>query len=53
MVLRNANTGEFEAYDITNNQVTTANSLGRSGWIGQSASTHAQRRTLVRDSKLP
>jgi len=31
MVLRNANTGEFEVYDIVNNQITTANSLGTVG----------------------
>ena len=28
MVLRNANTGQFEVYDIVNNQITAANSLG-------------------------
>jgi hypothetical protein len=31
MILRNANTGEFEVYDIVNNQITTANSLGAVG----------------------
>ena len=31
MVLRNKNTGEFEVYDIVNNQITTANSLGTVG----------------------
>jgi hypothetical protein len=31
MVLRNVNTGEFEVYDIVNNQITTANSLGSVG----------------------
>jgi len=29
--LRNANTGQFEVYDIVNNQITTANSLGSVG----------------------
>jgi hypothetical protein len=29
MILRNKNTGEFEVYDIVNNQITTANSLGQ------------------------
>ena len=31
MILRNGNTGEFEVYDIVNNQITTANSLGSVG----------------------
>ena len=31
MVLRNVSTGEFEVYDIVNNQITTANSLGAVG----------------------
>jgi hypothetical protein len=31
MVLRNKNTGEFEVYDIVNNQITKANSLGTIG----------------------
>jgi hypothetical protein len=31
MVLRNKNTGEFEVYDIANNQITSANSLGSVG----------------------
>ena len=31
MTLRNANTGQFEVYDIVNNQITTANSLGSVG----------------------
>jgi hypothetical protein len=31
MILRNKNTGEFEVYDIVNNQITTANSLGTVG----------------------
>ena len=31
MILRNANSGEFEVYDIVNNQITTANSLGAVG----------------------
>ena len=31
MILRNANTGQFEVYDIVNNQITTANSLGAVG----------------------
>src|SRR5262249_47444510 len=31
MVLRNVNTGEFEVYDIVNNQITSANSLGTVG----------------------
>jgi len=29
-MLRNVNTGQFEVYDIVNNQITTANSLARS-----------------------
>jgi hypothetical protein len=29
--LRNVNTGQFEVYDIVNNQITTANSLGAVG----------------------
>jgi hypothetical protein len=28
MILRKANTGELEVYDIVNNQITSANSLG-------------------------
>ena len=31
MILRNKNTGEFEVYDIVNNQITSANSLGSVG----------------------
>jgi len=31
MILRNANSGQFEVYDIINNQITTANSLGAVG----------------------
>jgi hypothetical protein len=31
MILRSANTGEFEVYDIVNNQITSANSLGTVG----------------------
>jgi hypothetical protein len=31
MILRNANTGQFEVYDIVNNQITAANSLGAVG----------------------
>ena len=31
MILRNVNTGEFEVYDMVNNQITTANSLGSVG----------------------
>jgi hypothetical protein len=31
MVLRNTNTGAFEVYDIANNQITTAASLGAVG----------------------
>ena len=31
MTLRNANSGQFEVYDIINNQITTANSLGAVG----------------------
>src|SRR6516165_10163403 len=31
MMLRNRNTGQFELYDIVNNQITTANSLGAVG----------------------
>jgi hypothetical protein len=31
MILRNVNTGEFEVYDIVNNQITAANSLGTVG----------------------
>ena len=31
MVLRNANTGQFEVYDLVNNQITAANSLGAVG----------------------
>jgi hypothetical protein len=31
MILRNVNTGQFEVYDIVNNQITTANSLGTVG----------------------
>src|SRR6266446_8302057 len=31
MILRNVNTGQFEVYDIVNNQITTANSLGAVG----------------------
>jgi hypothetical protein len=31
MVLRNTNTGEFEVYDIVNNQITMAASLGAVG----------------------
>jgi hypothetical protein len=31
MVLRNVSTGEFEVYDIVNNQITAANSLGTIG----------------------
>jgi hypothetical protein len=31
MILRNKNTGEFEVYDVVNNQITTANSLGTVG----------------------
>ena len=31
MILRNANRGQFEVYDIINNQITTANSLGAVG----------------------
>jgi hypothetical protein len=30
-VLRNVNTGAFEVYDIANNQITTAASLGQVG----------------------
>jgi len=29
--LRNANTGQFEVYDLVNNQITAANSLGAVG----------------------
>ena len=31
MILRNVNSGEFEVYDIVNNQITTANSMGAVG----------------------
>jgi hypothetical protein len=31
MILRNVNTGEFEVYDLLNNQITSANSLGTIG----------------------
>jgi hypothetical protein len=31
MILRNVNSGQFEVYDIVNNQITTANSLGAVG----------------------
>jgi hypothetical protein len=31
MVLRNVNTGAFEVYDIANNQITSAASLGQVG----------------------
>jgi hypothetical protein len=31
MMLRNVNTGQFEVYDIVNNQITSANSLGAVG----------------------
>ena len=31
MILRNVNSGEFEVYDIVNNQITSANSLGAVG----------------------
>jgi hypothetical protein len=31
MVLRNVNTGAFEVYDIANNQITAASSLGQVG----------------------
>jgi len=35
-VLRNVNTGAFEVYDIANNQLTGAASLG-AAWIGSLA----------------
>ena len=31
MLMRNSNTGAFEIYDITNNQLTTAASMGQVG----------------------
>jgi hypothetical protein len=31
MILRNKNTGEFEVYDVINNQITSANSMGSVG----------------------
>jgi hypothetical protein len=31
MILRNVNSGQFEVYDIVNNQITAANSLGSVG----------------------
>ena len=31
MILRNANSSQVEVYDIVNNQITTANSLGAVG----------------------
>jgi hypothetical protein len=34
--LRNSNTGGFEVYDISNNNITNAAFLGRSAWIGRS-----------------
>jgi hypothetical protein len=31
MLMRNTNTGAFEVYDIVNNQITTAASMGQAG----------------------
>jgi hypothetical protein len=31
MILRNAHSGEFEVYDIVNNEITTSNSMGAVG----------------------
>jgi hypothetical protein len=43
MALRNANSGQFEVYDIVNNQITTANSLGTIGLNFQVAGFGADR----------
>ena len=37
MVLSNVNSGAFEVYDIANNQITGAASLGQVGWTGSLA----------------
>jgi len=37
LVLRNVNTGQFEVYDIVNNQIRRPSTLARSAWISNLA----------------
>ena len=35
MLMRNSNTGAFELYDISNNQITNAVAIGQVDWNGR------------------